>query len=112
MWQAIKTLAALGMLCALLILNLLGCTTTPAQPVKPTISDSLRTACEPLPGLKAKPGEDMRGALLQNRAESVLVHDACASMHRGVLRAVGVDLIDAKPVDRWAEFEQQLKGMK
>ena len=52
----------------------------------------------------------MRGALLQNRAESVLVHDTCASMHRGVLKAVGVDLIDAKPVDRWSEFENLLKG--
>jgi hypothetical protein len=54
----------------------------------------------------------MRGALLQNRAESVLVHETCASVHRSVLKAVGVDLLDARPVDRWAEFEQRLKGMK
>jgi hypothetical protein len=54
----------------------------------------------------------MRGALLQNRAESIYVHDVCASAHRNVLKAVGVDLLDARPVDRWAEFEQQLKGMK
>lgn len=94
------------------MLNLSGCTTTPAQPVKPVISDSLRVACEPLPKLRTETGQDMRGALLHNRAESELVHQDCASMHRGVLKAVGVDLLDAKPVDRWAEFEQKLKGMK
>jgi len=53
----------------------------------------------------------MRGALLQNRAESDLVHRDCASMHRGVLKAVGVDLLDAKPVDRWSGFETLLKGI-
>ena len=112
MWQAIKTLAALGMLCALLMLNLSGCTTTPAQPVKPTIDDSLRVACEPLPKLRVKPGGELLGPVLQNRAESVLVNEVCASRLRNFARAVGVDLIDAKPVDRWEEFEQQLKGMK
>ncbi len=52
----------------------------------------------------------MRAALLQNRAASVYVHEMCAGAHRNVLKAVGVDLLDARPVDRWAEFEKLLKG--
>lgn len=79
----------------------------------PTISDDLRVACQPLPELRVKPGEDMRQALLQNRAESVAVHSDCAANHRGVLRAVGSDTIEpvARP-DRWAEFEQLLRQQK
>lgn len=90
-----------------------GCSTTPAEPVKLTISDELRTACDPLPALRAEIGQDMRQALLQNRAESVAVHNACISRHRGVLRAVGSDTVQpvARP-DRWAEFETLLKQQK
>jgi hypothetical protein len=98
---------------ALLTLTFSGCSTTKVEPVKPVISDEIRTACEPLPELRAEVGQDMRQALLQNRAESVAVHESCAARHRGALRAVGVEPISqgAKP-DRWAEFNRQLELFK
>lgn len=73
------------------------------------ISAELRTACTPLPKLQAEVGQDMRQALLQNRAESEAVHRECIARHRGVLRAVGSDTVQpvAQP-DRWAEFQNQL----
>lgn len=100
-------------LCALLTLSLCACSTVKTEPVKPQISDTLRAACEPLPTLRAEAGQDMRQALLQNRAESVLVHEQCAARHRGALAAVGVSPVTtvAKP-SRWAEFDAMLKGVK
>jgi len=100
-------------LCALLTLSLCACSTLKTEPVKPQISDTLRAACESLPALRAEAGQDMRQALLQNRAESVLVHEQCAARHRGVLAAVGVSTVTpvAKP-DRWDEFRNLLDGVK
>ena len=96
---------------ALLILSLSACSTTPtAEPVKPTISAEIRAACEPLPELRVELGQDMRQALLQNRAESVAVHDTCAARHRGALRAVGVEPITGPRIDRWAEFQEALRA--
>lgn len=97
-------------LSALLMLIFSGCSTTKVEPVKPVISDEIRSACEPLPELKVEVGQDMRQALLQNRAESYAVHETCMARHRAALRAVGVEPLSqgAKP-DRWAEFNRQLE---
>lgn len=60
--------------------------------MKPQISEALRKACEPLPPLDVKPGEqDMRPELLRNRAAAERTHAECTARHRGVLRAVGVE---------------------
>jgi hypothetical protein len=77
------------------------------------ISAELRAACTPLPKLQVEVGQDMRQALLQNRAESEAVHRECIARHRGVLKAVGSDTVQpvARP-DRWAEFESLLKQQK
>lgn len=100
-------------LCALLTLIFCACSTPPAEPVVPTLSDEIRTACEPLPELKVKPGEEMRQALLQNRAESQLVHGACTARHKGVLEAVGSSPLKGAPApDRWADYINQLKALK
>jgi hypothetical protein len=77
------------------------------------LSDELRTACEPLPDLHAKAGEEMRQALLQNRAESQAVHDACTARHKGLLQAVGSAPLTGAPVpDRWADYLNQMKASK
>jgi hypothetical protein len=75
-------------------MTLCACSTAapPAQPIKPQISEALRRACEPLPPLDVKPGEqDMRPELLRNRAAAERTHSECTARHRGVLRAVGVE---------------------
>ncbi len=62
----------------------------PAQPVVPRISEQLRQPCEPLPPLTVEPGtQDMRPALLANRAEADRVHQDCTLKHQGVIEAVG-----------------------
>ena len=62
----------------------------PAQPVVPRISEQLRQPCEPLPPLVVEPGtQDMRPALLANRAEADRVHQDCTLRHQGVIKAVG-----------------------
>ena len=79
---------------ALLMLISSGCSMTPvappAQPVVPRISEQLRQPCEPLPPLTVDPGtQDMRPALLANRAEADRVHQDCTLKHQGVIEAVG-----------------------
>lgn len=62
----------------------------PAQPVVPRISEQLRQPCEPLPPLVVEPGtQDMRPALLANRADADRVHQDCTLRHKGVIEAVG-----------------------
>ena len=79
----------------------------------PALSDEIRTACEPLPPLRVAVGEEMRQALLQNRAESQAVHDACIARHKGVLKAVGSSPLTGAPVpDRWSDYLNQLKALK
>lgn len=82
------------------MMTLCACTTLPAQPVVPVLSDELRTTCAPLPALVLQPGEqaDMRAALLRNRAAADLVHATCAARHLGLLQAVGATPIAAAEV--------------
>lgn len=62
----------------------------PAQPVVPSISEQLRQPCAPLPPLEVEPGtQDMRPALLANRAAADRVHQDCTLKHQGVIQAVG-----------------------
>jgi hypothetical protein len=49
---------------------------------------ALTAACDPLPPLVAVPGQDLRGPLLQNRAEAERVHAECTARHRAVVQAV------------------------
>lgn len=91
---------------------LISCASSTSEFVKPAISEELRTACEPLPKLQANEGEDMRKALLQNRAESEAVHESCSKRHKGTLKAVGSSTLQPVARDRWAEFEALLKGQK
>jgi hypothetical protein len=44
--------------------------------------------CEPLPPLEVKLGEDLRPAILANRAETERVHAECMARHRAVVNAV------------------------
>ena len=102
-------LTLLGLV-ALLMMSLSACTTPMARPVEPEISPQLRAKCQPLPSLKAQAGSDVYGAVLQNRQESLLVHDQCAAKLLGVLEAVGVEALEPEQgVDLWAEFEAKLK---
>lgn len=74
----------------------------------PRISESLKEPCEPLPPLKVAPdSNDMRPAILENRAESGKVHEECAAKHRGVLRAVG-----ATPAERRKARQDAIKAQR
>lgn len=82
----------LKILVALLTLSLSACTTPPAQQASPALSDELRMPCQPLPALvvPVDQAQDMRAALLTNRAAAQLVHAQCMARHAGILKAVGV----------------------
>lgn len=73
---------------ALLIMNLSGCTTPPAEPVAIRLPTALIAPCEPLPALQVEPGQDLRPAILSNRADSERVHAECSARHRAVVQAV------------------------
>ena len=79
------------------MMSLFGCSTTNKQAEfqTPQVSDYLRTSCEALPKLEVQPGEEMRKAILANRAASELVLAECAAKHKGVLKAVGVEPLPA-----------------
>ena len=73
------------------MLTLSACSTAPiGVPIKPVVSKELVEPCEALPELAVKIGEDMRGALLLNRAKSQKIHETCMERHKAVLKAVGV----------------------
>jgi hypothetical protein len=73
---------------ALLILSLSGCSTPPAEPVHIRLPAIMTAPCEPLPPLDVKLGEDLRPAILSNRADSERVHAECMARHRAVVNAV------------------------
>ena len=94
------------------LLMLTSCGTTTTEFIRPEVGDELRVECEPRPNLQLKVGDEMRQALLQNRAESKLVHAVCSDRLKKVLNAVGVEPLNAKPKDRWSEFQLILKGLE
>jgi hypothetical protein len=70
------------------MLTLSGCSTPPAEPVQIRLPASMTAPCEPLPPLDVKLGEDLRPAILSNRADSERVHAECMARHRAVVNAV------------------------
>jgi hypothetical protein len=54
----------------------------------------LREKCKPLPKLYLTVGEDLRGPVLLNRAQSDAVNEECAARHLATLKAIGVEVIE------------------
>ena len=79
-----------------LMLILSACTTIPVAvpPPKPYLDAALREKCKPLPKLDLTVGEDLRGPVLLNRAQSDAVNEECAARHLATLKAIGVEPIE------------------
>lgn len=108
MWKPLRKTTVL----AWLMLSLSACTTQVGRPIVPQLSDELRTPCEkPTPLNPSLIGKELRGAVIQNAQESTLQLTNCYNKHLGTLKAVGVaPLKDRAAPNRWAEFENLLKG--
>lgn len=70
------------------MLILSGCSTPPAEPVQIRLPAIMTAPCDPLPPLSVSLGEDLRPAILANRADAERVHAECMAKHRAVVNAV------------------------